>query len=172
MIWGVMGACNSTVGTVEYHSSNSTITADATLTENGSCSLDLPSTLTDEETIVALLNKEGAFVVQQDIVGLMRLWATDGQVSDAKHTPADPADDQIWQGADAIRHRYVRWVFPGAPAVARPANLVISIASQKAVVTGTTRIGPELSPAGDRWLLVKKTECWVIQELTFNLELP
>lgn len=148
------------------------MTDDVALTERGSCSLDLPETFTDEEAIVALLNTEGAYVVQQDIVGLMRLWAPDGRVSDAKHSPADPADDQTWQGADAIRHRYVRWVLPGRPVVAQPADLVISITGTKAMVTGTTRLGTELFPAGDRWLLVKIGDCWVIQELIFNLELP
>jgi hypothetical protein len=126
--------------------------------------------VTDQEAIVALLNAEGAYVVQQDIASLMDLWAENGRISDAEHTPADPSDDQTWQGMDAIRHRYLHRVFPGAPRVAQPLDLVLNITGEKAVVTGTTRIGDEISPAGDRWQLVKVGECWVIQELVFNLE--
>lgn len=139
--------------------------------EIGSCGL-VPPTITDEEAIAAVLNAEGDYVVQQDIAALMRLWAQDGRIADAKHTPDNPEDDQTWQGADAIRHRYVRWVFPGAPAMAQPADLVIRVAGEKAVITSTTRIGDEVSPAGDRWQLVKIEGCWVIQELIFNLEPP
>jgi len=140
--------------------------------ENGSCSLELPLSVTDQAAAAAVLNAEGEFVVSQDIDALMRLWAEDGRIADAKHTPDNLEDDQTWQGVDAIRHRYVRWVFPGAPATAQPADLVINIHGDEAVVTGTTRIGDEVSPAGDRWRLVKIEGCWFIQELTFNLEPP
>jgi hypothetical protein len=56
--------------------------------------------------------------------------------------------------------------------MAQPADLVINVRGDEAVVTGTTRIGDEVSPAGDRWRLVKIEGCWVIQELIFNLEPP
>jgi hypothetical protein len=167
MICGVLSACSPATG-----ESQRPRASDATLSEVGSCSLGLPETVSDEEAIMALLNAEGAYVVQQDIVALMRLWMPAGRISDAKHTPSDPADDQTWQGMDAIRHRYVHWVFPGAPGLAQPTNLVISIAGEKAVVTSTTRIGAEISPVGDRWQLVKVGGCWMIQELVFNLEPP
>lgn len=166
-IGGILSACSPAAGEIKRDSP-----PDAALPGVGSCSLDLPDTVTDEEAIVALLSAEGAYVVQQDIVALMRLWVPDGRVSDAKHTPASLADDQTWQGTDAIRHRYVHWVFPGAPEVAQPADLVISITGGEAVVTGTTRIGDEVSPAGDQWQLVRVGDCWLIQELIFNLEPP
>jgi hypothetical protein len=140
--------------------------------EVGSCSLGLAQAVTDEAAIVALLNAEGTYVTEQDIVALMRLWIQEGRVVDAKHSPLDVTDDQTWQGADAIRHRYIHRVFPGAPALAQPADLVIRITGEKAVVTSTTRIGNEVSPKGDRWQLVKEEGCWVIQELVFNLEPP
>ena len=166
-ICGILSACSPVSGEIKRDS-----TPDAALPEIGSCSLDLPETVTDKEAIVALLSAEGAYVVQQDIVALMRLWVPDGRVSDAKHTPTNLADDQTWQGTDAIRHRYVHWVFPGAPKVAQAADLIISITGKKAVVTGTTRIGDEVSPAGDHWQLVKVGNCWLIRELIFNLEPP
>jgi hypothetical protein len=117
-----------------------------------------------------VLTAEGESVVSQDIDTLMRLWATDGQVSDAKNTPDNDADNQNWGGKDAIRHRYVRTVFPGAPASVRPSDLKIVIDNDQATVTATTHIGEEVSPAGDRWQLVRVDGCWLIQSLTYNLE--
>jgi hypothetical protein len=38
------------------------------------------------------------------------------------------------------------------------------------VVTATTRIGGEVAPAGDRWTLVRRDGCWLLQNLTYNLE--
>ncbi len=139
-------------------------------TKGGSCSLGLPATAGDQGAITALLNAESAYVVQQDSEALLRLWATDGRIADAKHTPADPADDQTWEGIDAIRHRYLRRVFPGNPSAAQPADLTITLDGDRATVTGTTRIGNEVSPNGDRWQVVKIDGCWVIKELVFDLE--
>lgn len=136
----------------------------------GSCSLELPQDAGDEAAIQAVLNAEGESVVRQDIDALMRLWAADGIVSDAKNTPDDAGDDQSWDGRDAIRHRYVRTVFPGAPSTAQPSDLEIVIEGDLATVTATTHIGEEVSPAGDRWQLIRVDGCWVIQSLTYNLE--
>ena len=145
-------------------------TGGASPVEIGSCGLELPDTAGDREAITALLRAESAYVVQQDGEALMRLWATDGRIADAKHTPADPGDDQTWEGADAIRHRYLRRVFPGNPSAARPADLTIVLDGDRATVTGTTRIGNEVSPNGDRWQVAKIEGCWVIKELVFDLE--
>ena len=79
-------------------------------------------------------------------------------------------DDQFWRDKDAIRHRYVRTVFPGAPAQATPADLQVTITDRTAVVSATTHIGNETSPAGDRWTLLKQGPCWLIESLTYNLE--
>lgn len=136
----------------------------------GSCGLSLAASATEEEAIQAVLVAEGEYVVRQEIDALMRLWLDGATVVDAKNTPNDPSDDQSWRDKDAIRHRYVRTVFPGAPAVAGPVDLEIHTSGSSATVQGTTHIGDEMSPAGDRWRLVKVNGCWLIENLTYNLE--
>lgn len=136
----------------------------------GSCSLALPPDTGDPEAIGAVLQAEGELVVRQDIDHLMGLWTADGMVADAKNTPADDTDDQRWEGKDAIRHRYVRTVFPGAPASVQPADLDIRVEGDHARVTATTQIGAEVSPAGDLWQLERVDGCWLIANLTYNLE--
>ncbi|MFN8442275.1 MAG: nuclear transport factor 2 family protein [Caldilineaceae bacterium] len=136
----------------------------------GSCTLSLPATTSDEESIQAVLRAEGDLVVKQQIDPLMALWAEDSTVVDAKNTPQDEKDDQIWQGKDAIRHRYVRVVFPGAPTSITPHDMQVTIDGNNATVQSTTEIGQEESKAGDRWNLVKQDSCWLIQRLTYNLE--
>jgi hypothetical protein len=117
-----------------------------------------------------VLRAEGELVVAQDIDRLMALWGNGARVVDAKNTPEVAEDDQIWLDKDAVRHRYVRTVFPGAPAAATPANLIVLVEGDHATVTATTQIGSEISPAGDRWLLQRQRDCWVIERLTYNLE--
>ncbi|MFN8495438.1 MAG: hypothetical protein U0350_48030 [Caldilineaceae bacterium] len=136
----------------------------------GSCSLHLDANATDEQAIRAVLAAEGELVVKQDITNLMALWADGSTVTDANNTPKNIDDDELWRNKDAIRHRYVRIVFPGAAAVSKPADMTIAIDGDEATVTSTTQIGNEISPAGDRWQLVKSDGCWLIKGLTFNLE--
>jgi hypothetical protein len=130
----------------------------------------LPAGTGDDAAISALLAAEGDFTVKQDIDSLMRLWAEGSRVVDAKNTPQDDADNQLWDGKDAIRHRYVRTVFPGNPSSAGPANLEITLEGDRAIVIATTRIGSEVSPAGDRWTLIRDGTCWLLESLTYNLE--
>jgi len=118
-----------------------------------------------------VLMAEGQLVVEQKIDDLMALWSTGAEVINAKNTPGDSSDDQSWLDKDAIRHRYVRTVFPGAPSQVTPKDLQIERVNDRAVVTATTQIGTEVSPAGDRWVLVKRNNCWEIQSLTYNLEI-
>ncbi len=140
----------------------------------GSCSLTLAPQASDDDAIHALLRSEGELVVTQEIDGLMRLWLEDGFVADAKNTPATNADDQFWRGSDAVRHRYVRVVFPGAPSAVIPADLDIRIDGEHAEVLATTsignEIGNEIAKAGDRWTFVQARGCWLIESLTYNLE--
>jgi len=137
---------------------------------HGSCALDLAAGASDDEAIRAVLLAEGEMVVKQDIDALMLLWVDDGRVVDAKNTPDDDADNQNWEGKDAIRHRYVRTVFPGAPEQVQPSDLDIAVDGDQATVIATTHIGSEVSPAGDRWELTRVDGCWMIRSLTYNLE--
>ena len=144
----------------------------------GSCTLEIDGGSAgggadDEAQIRAVLRAESELMVSQQIDPLMALWADAGRVVNAKNTPADESDDQLWMGEDAVRHRYVRTVFPGAPQAAAPADMEIVIGGENgdsAVVTSTTHIGSELSQAGDRWQLQKIAGCWVIERLVYNLE--
>jgi hypothetical protein len=138
----------------------------------GSCTLALAPTAGDEAAISAVVSAEGELVVKQDITALMQLWGEGAFIANAKNTPTNQDDDQLWLDKDAIRHRYVRTVFPGAPTSASPKDLIIAIDGATAIVTATTNIGNELSPAGDRWELTKANGCWLIHSLTYNLESP
>ena len=137
---------------------------------SGSCGLGLPSGATPEEAIYAVVSAESKNVVSQQIGPLMRLWAEDAEITDAQHTPGDASDDRTWKGQDAIRYRYVRDVFPSAPGTAQPLELQTQVSGDRAVVTGTTGIGAEISPSGDLWELAKDGDCWVIKRLIYNRE--
>ena len=136
----------------------------------GSCSLELPASASDEEAIGALIAAESTYMVSQEMAPLMRLWAQDAHITDARHTPDQSEDDHTWRGADVIRHRYVSIIFPSAPSAAQPADLSITIDGERAEVKSTTQIDQEVSLAGDQWEVVKKDGCWLLQSLTFNLE--
>jgi hypothetical protein len=130
----------------------------------------LPDISDDESALRGLLTAEGEFVVAQNIDSLMALWAETGRVVDAKNTPDNSDDDQIWDGKDAIRHRYVRTVFPGAPALVDHGDEAITINGDQAQVQSTTTIGNEVAPAGDRWEMIRQDGCWYLASLTYNLE--
>lgn len=133
-----------------------------------------PQPATAEEAIRQLVVLEGRGLVSQDIEGLMGLWAADAVVTDAKHTPDDPTDDARWEGRDAIRERYVVLVFPGNPQTAGDPHVAITVDGEDegatATAIGTTTIGSEVSPGGDRWTFVKRDGRWWISSLTYNLE--
>ncbi|GAB4517021.1 MAG: hypothetical protein Kow0047_28810 [Anaerolineae bacterium] len=129
-----------------------------------------PVPLSDEDAIRLLLAAEGAAVVTQDINRLAEIWAEDGVVVDAKHTPDDPSDDARWEGWDAIRERYVVVVFPGNPQVVEHPILEISVQGDEAFAVTTTQIGQERAEAGDRWTFVRRDGRWRIKSLTYNLE--
>jgi hypothetical protein len=158
-----MAACNS--ATPEPTATPSPLGGSCTLAESAA------STITDDESAIrALLSAEGEFVVAQNIDALMQLWAEDSRIVDAKNTPDIDDDDQVWEGKDAIRHRYVRTVFPGAPALVDHGGESITIDGDQAQVESTTTIGSEVAPAGDRWQMVRQGECWYLASLTYNLE--
>jgi hypothetical protein len=130
----------------------------------------LPESANDESAIRGLLAAEGEFVVNQNIDALMSLWEEDARVVDAKNTPDNTDDDQVWEGKDAIRHRYVRTVFPGAPALVDHSDEQITLNGDQAQIQSTTTIGSEVAPAGDRWEVVRQGGCWYLASLTYNLE--
>jgi hypothetical protein len=165
IILAITNSCNAATG-MPYISTS--IPSDHTI-KLGSCSLNLPLN-TPEAAITALLKAESDYMIQQDINSLMRLWSSDGYIKDARHTPNNLTDDQIWQGTDAIRIRYLYHVFPGNPVYAEPTAISIMLTGNKAIITATTHINSEFSPNGDRWQLIKQDECWLIQGLDFNLE--
>lgn len=129
-----------------------------------------PQPASAEEAIRQLILAEGRGVVSQDIAGLMDLWAPDGVITDAKHTPDDPNDDARWSGRDAIRERYVVLVFPGNPLSAGALDITLELQGDQASAISTTAIGNEVAPGGDRWTFVKKDGRWWITGLTYNLE--
>ena len=129
-----------------------------------------PVPANDEEAVKQLIRAEGEGVVQQDIDRLMDIWADDGQIVDANHTPDNASDDAKWVGRDAIRQRYVNLVFPSAPMQAQASDLKVTLEGSKATVTSTTNIGNEVEPGGDKWTLEKRNGRWYITNLTYNLE--
>lgn len=136
----------------------------------GSCGLNQPGERSIEAQITAVIEAEGTFVVEQNIDALMALWYAGGQVVDAGNSPQNVTDDQTWEGTEAIRHRYLYWVFPSAPTDVRPQDLSIEIAGNSALVTSTTHVNGEVSPAGDLWELQEIDGCWLLSGLTFNRE--
>jgi len=128
-----------------------------------------PIPATDEEAILQLLNAEAEGVVNQDIDRLMDLWAPDGVVTDANHTPDDPSDDLVWEGAGAIRERYLV-IFQSFPTQAAHPDVELTISGDTAEATTTTTIGVDMYPEGDHWTFAKIEGRWYITSLTFNLE--
>ena len=122
-----------------------------------------PQPASAEDAVRQLIRAEGAAVVAQDIAGLMDLWSIDGTITDAKHTPNDPADDAVWRGKDAIRERYVVLVFPGNPQSAGTRDVRVTIEGDHAAATSTTVIGSEVAEGGDSWSFVRHDGRWWIQ---------
>ena len=130
---------------------------------------DTPTPASDEEAILQLLAAEAEGVVQQDIDRLMDLWAPDGVVTDANHTPDDPSDDLVWKGAEAIKERYLV-IFQSFPTQAAHPDVELTISGDTAEATTTTTIGVDMAPKGDHWTFAKVEGRWYITSLTFNLE--
>ena len=131
---------------------------------------DTPTPASDEEAVFQLLNAEAEGVVSQDIDRLMEIWAEDGVVTDANHTPDNPADDRVWSGIAAIRERYVNEIFPSAPSSVAHPDAEVAIEGNRATAVSTTTIGIDHAPGGDLWTFAKSDGRWLIVSLTFNLE--
>jgi ketosteroid isomerase-like protein len=129
-----------------------------------------PSLEKDAQALKTLIAAEGEAARAHDAERLASLWAEDGVVRDARHTPGDPSDDGVWQGRDAIMSRYTSTIFYLTLEEMGPIDLAFDIRGDQAVVTGTTRIGDEVSPGGERWTFARQDGEWVIKGITFNLE--
>lgn len=128
-----------------------------------------PVPANDEEALRQLINAEGESVVQQDIDRLQGLWASDGVVSDANHTPDNPSDDKTWKGWAAIRDRYVNIVFPSSPQSAEHPNIRVTVTGDTASALSDTKIGITNAKDNDKWTFRKIDGQWKITSLTFSL---
>lgn len=129
-----------------------------------------PNPQESKQAILGLIEAEGIGARTRDIALLESIWAHDAVVRDANHTPDNPADDQVWQGRDAILLRYETVLFYLTLEDVGPVDLDVDIHGHTATVTGTTRIGSELSPGGERWTFAWRDGEWKITGITFNLE--
>ncbi|MEX1020706.1 MAG: hypothetical protein WDZ49_13665 [Litorilinea sp.] len=170
--WG-LAACSSAPATPTVNVPETIVLEN---TPGGTCGIAQTAGITgigemdDEAQIRALIAAEGQFVVAREIGPLMALWAEDSQIINAKNTPDDQRDDQIWRGTDAIRHRYLNVVFPSAPETVTAVTLQLTLEGDRAHGQGTTQIGGEVSPNGDLWELERVDDCWYLVRLTYNLE--
>lgn len=123
----------------------------------------------DEEAIKQLINAEGEAVVQQDIDRLQSMWASDGVVTDANHTPNNASDDKTYKGWAAVRDRYVNIIFPSNPAFADHPNIRVTLTGDTASAIADTKIGVTNLKDNDRWTFRKIDGQWKITSLTFSL---
>lgn len=130
----------------------------------------VPPTADASQTITHLIAVHRTAVVADDVQGVLDIWAEDGVITDANHTPFDPADDHVWRGLDAVLSYYTTVLFPLYLEEVGPVDTVVTINGSQAVMTGTTKIGDELAPGGERWTFALRDGEWKITSMTFNLE--
>lgn len=129
-----------------------------------------PVPATPEEAIRLLINAECESVVQQDIDRLQSIWANDGVVTDANHTPENTSDDVTWKGWDAIRDRYVNTVFPSNPTFCEHPDAQVKINGDSATAVTGIKIGITNAPSSNDWTFNKSADIWKIAALTYNLD--
>lgn len=132
-------------------------------------SLTVPAA-SEREAILALMASEAKAAVYDDASRLLELWAADGLIRDANHTPGDPADDHTWIGHDAILSRYLTIVFPLHLTQLARTDVLLTIEGDIATATATTVIEGEVSPGGERWTFARIEGEWHITSIAFNLE--
>ncbi|MGB8648340.1 MAG: hypothetical protein WCF84_24100 [Anaerolineae bacterium] len=130
-----------------------------------------PVPATDEEAVRQIINAECEAVVQQDIDRLQGIWAADGVVIDANHTPDNTADDVTWKNWDSIRDRYVNVVFPSSPTFCEHPGTTVTVAADKTTATAITgvSIGQTKCDNCNNWVFKKTGNSWKITTLTYNL---
>jgi hypothetical protein len=124
----------------------------------------------DREAILALMAAEAEAAIQDDAARLLELWAADGLLRDANHTPDDSTDDHTWIGHDAILSRYLTVVFPLHLTQLARTDVLLTIDGHTATATATTVIEGEVSPGGERWAFARIDGGWRITSIVFNLE--
>jgi hypothetical protein len=129
-----------------------------------------PPAVGAEQAIAELMDTHRQAVLTDDVQGLLDIWADDGIIIDANHTPDDPTDDHVWRGLDAVLSYYATVLFPLYLTEIGPVDTVLTVNGLEAVMTGTTMIGTEVSPGGERWTFAFRDGEWKIIGLTFNLE--
>ncbi len=128
-----------------------------------------PVPATPEEAVRQIINAECEAVVQQDIDRLQSIWATDGVVIDANHTPDNTADDVTWKNWDAVRDRYVNIVFPSNPTFCEHPDAQVTVSGDSATATTGVKIGVTNAPNSNQWVFKKVGDAWRISTLTYNL---
>ncbi len=123
----------------------------------------------DQSAIRPLINAECEAVVQQDLDRLQGMWASDGVVTDANHTPDNASDDVTWKGWDAIRDRYVNIVFPSNPTFCEHFDTQVTISGDTATALSGIRIGTTNAPNSNTWTFKKTGDGWRIAALSYNL---
>lgn len=92
-----------------------------------------------------------------DLPLLAALWAEDARIVDSRGT-ADPGDDYVWQGRDALLDRYTIAVFPAPPPpLEGPPALDITAGGD----TATATLGV------DRWQFERRDGRWWLLELAY-----
>jgi len=124
----------------------------------------------DREAILALMTAEAEAAVHDDAEHLLALWAVEGLIRDANHTPDDPTDDHIWVGHDAILSRYFTIVFPLHLTHLTRTDVLLTVEGDTATAVATTVIEGEVSPGGERWTFGRVDGAWRITSVVFNLE--
>ena len=130
----------------------------------------MPSFTSDREAILALMAAEAEAAIQDDAARLLELWAADGLLRDANHTPDDPTDDHTWIGHDAILSRYLTVVFPLHLTQLARTDVLLTVDGRAATATATTVIEGEVSPGGERWTFARIDGGWRITSIVFKLE--
>jgi len=122
------------------------------------------------QAITELIAAHRAAVVADDVQSVLDIWAEDGVITDTNHTPDDPTDDHVWRGLDAVLSYYTTVLFPLYLTEVGPVDTVLTVEGARAVMTGTTKIGDEISPGGERWTFARRDGEWRIVGMAFNLE--
>ena len=111
-------------------------------------------------TLLTLILDERAAAIAGDAATLADLWAADAVMVDGRAT-ADPADDYVWRGRDALLDRYRLAVFPAPPSPLADADLtgaLIEVSGDQATVVN----------GGDRWRMTQIEGRWWLLELRYN----